>query len=576
MRNFGTTLMCAVLAASFAFGGASRMGKKVDSVAPERRDDPHTKFAPFAPHNLSPYSLVGAPTTLTGFWDFQVNGGACEMIRVNPSNGNIHVIMMIADDSIDQSGSRRTAYAFSTDNGGSWNNFGNLRVPDRRSGYPFLDIGQGPLADATVIANHNAVANGILQSTVYIDAPEGGGAFIEVPPPSLIETGGADEPVWPAMAVSTDGSIIMAPGRLTANTSWITRTTDYLTWSPWLQFPGTEPASARNVVVSNGTGRVAVLENASVNTVGGINVLESTDNGVTWPSAPVPIFPATYQVGGSDTTTFVVGSGDDAVYDGDNLLVVSEGIGNFTVDDDAQIHFWSAATGRVVAVPHDTSRFISALTTAQVFQSTVGYPVIGLSGGTIVVVFAAFQRDISAANFNYCDLWWTASTNGGTVWTTPVNITNTQTVDERYPSISKWNPPGFANIVWQEKLDPGSSVRSERPITRADQKFLRFAVPLATDVPQHGEVANTYRLSQNYPNPFNPTTGIDYTIARAGHVTLRVYDMLGKEVATLVNQEREPGAYRATFDASSFPSGVYIYQLRAGSYSESKKMALVK
>jgi hypothetical protein len=155
-----------------------------------------------------------------------------------------------------------------------------------------------------------------------------------------------------------------------------------------------------------------------------------------------------------------------------------------------------------------------------------------------------------------------------------VNLTNTPTVDERFPSISKWNPPGFANIVWQEKLDPGSSVRGERPVTRADQKFLRFG--LTTDVSEGTTIANAYKLSQNYPNPFNPVTLIDYTVAQSGHASIRVYDMLGKEVALLLDENVQPGTYQASFDGSKLPSGVYMYQLRAGSYSASKKMVLLK
>jgi hypothetical protein len=324
------------------------------------------------------------------------------------------------------------------------------------------------------------------------------------------------------------------------------------------------------VVIANGTGRVAVLQNAT-----GLNMLESTNNGQSWPTSPQVILAPTYTVGGD---TFTIGNAEDGVYNGENVLIAAEAVGVGTATDEAQIHFWSAATGIVVAVPHDTSRFISALATAQTFQSTVGYPVIGMSGGTIVVVFAAFQREVSPANFNYCDLWWTASTNGGTVWTAPVNLTNTAAVDERFPSISKWNPSGFANVVWQEKLDPGSSVRTEdgRPITRANQMFLRFAVPLSTDVPQLGEVANKYQLSQNYPNPFNPRTVIDYSITRTEHVTLKVYDLLGKEVATLVDQNKEPGTYQSPFDAASLPSGIYIYQLKAGTFSQARKMMLLK
>lgn len=85
-----------------------------------------------------------------------------------------------------------------------------------------------------------------------------------------------------------------------------------------------------------------------------------------------------------------------------------------------------------------------------------------------------------------------------------------------------------------------------------------------------------YALSQNYPNPFNPTTTIDFTLPSAGFVSLKVYDLLGREVMTLLNEQKAVGTYRATFDATNLPSGTYFYALRAGSFSDVKKMTLVK
>jgi hypothetical protein len=93
-----------------------------------------------------------------------------------------------------------------------------------------------------------------------------------------------------------------------------------------------------------------------------------------------------------------------------------------------------------------------------------------------------------------------------------------------------------------------------------------------------------YRLEQNYPNPFNPSTVISYQLAGQSHVTLRVYDLLGREVAALVNEVKSAGNYSATFNASNFPSGVYFYRLtanavspgQAGNFSSVKKMLLLK
>jgi len=85
-----------------------------------------------------------------------------------------------------------------------------------------------------------------------------------------------------------------------------------------------------------------------------------------------------------------------------------------------------------------------------------------------------------------------------------------------------------------------------------------------------------YSLSQNYPNPFNPYTQIDFTIKKAGNVSLTVYNMLGQEVSTLINEEMAPGSYKAKFDGTGLASGVYIYRLTTNDYTSIKKMVLMK
>ncbi len=89
-------------------------------------------------------------------------------------------------------------------------------------------------------------------------------------------------------------------------------------------------------------------------------------------------------------------------------------------------------------------------------------------------------------------------------------------------------------------------------------------------------IPTSFALHQNYPNPFNPTTNIEYRIANSGFVSLKVYDVLGREVATLLNEVRKPGGYQITFDARGLASGVYFYRLTAGGFSQVKKMLLTK
>jgi hypothetical protein len=90
------------------------------------------------------------------------------------------------------------------------------------------------------------------------------------------------------------------------------------------------------------------------------------------------------------------------------------------------------------------------------------------------------------------------------------------------------------------------------------------------------ELPASFKLNQNYPNPFNPSTTISFEMPKADLVELKVFDMLGREVANLVSGLKQPGVYRIDFDASGLSSGVYVYRLKAGDFVESKKMTLLK
>jgi hypothetical protein len=93
---------------------------------------------------------------------------------------------------------------------------------------------------------------------------------------------------------------------------------------------------------------------------------------------------------------------------------------------------------------------------------------------------------------------------------------------------------------------------------------------------QGSEIPKEYALSQNYPNPFNPVTNIKFDIPKQGHVSLKVYDILGKELINLVNEVKPAGSYLVDFDGSNLASGVYYYRIEAGSYISVKKMILIK
>jgi hypothetical protein len=105
----------------------------------------------------------------------------------------------------------------------------------------------------------------------------------------------------------------------------------------------------------------------------------------------------------------------------------------------------------------------------------------------------------------------------------------------------------------------------------------RRAVPGTTSVELTNKtIPDGFALEQNYPNPFNPKTAISFQLPAVSQTSLIVYDLLGREVATLVNKELEPGSYRVTFDASGLASGMYLYRITAGPFTDARKLLVVK
>jgi hypothetical protein len=120
-----------------------------------------------------------------------------------------------------------------------------------------------------------------------------------------------------------------------------------------------------------------------------------------------------------------------------------------------------------------------------------------------------------------------------------------------------------ANILVNSAANVNCPIVSVEPTTAVDDNN-NSAVPL------------TYSLKQNYPNPFNPSTQIKFSIVNKERISLKVYDILGNEVATLVNEIKPAGTYSITFDAKNLASGVYVYQIKAGNFIKSNKMVLLK
>jgi len=235
----------------------------------------------------------------------------------------------------------------------------------------------------------------------------------------------------------------------------------------------------------------------------------------------------------------------------------------------------------------------------------------------MVCVWTEMQSDVTPLSFmdngsmktyySYMKDIKVSVSNDGSTWTEPYNITNTPNRDEGEVSVYRDVIDNKIHLVYSEDKLPGSDDNLSKvdeyednyiknwpaieghfsvPIRKETTEqvliiYREFDLSLITDVKTNNNLPNEFALFQNYPNPFNPSTTIKYSIptVETGHapsVLLKIYDILGREVTTLVNKQQKPGNYEVSFDASQLSSGTYFYRLISGQYSETKKMMILK
>ncbi len=180
--------------------------------------------------------------------------------------------------------------------------------------------------------------------------------------------------------------------------------------------------------------------------------------------------------------------------------------------------------------------------------------------------------------------------------------------DEKYIIFESIRPTGYGETdlyisfknydgTWTTAQNMGNTINTSfeegSPYVSADKKYLFFLTTrnggrnpywvstdiinsLNTEIKENTSFVKDFSLYQNYPNPFNPTTVISYSIPERNNVILKIYDLLGKEIKTLLNEEQEAGNYTINFNAATLTSGVYFYQIISGKHKETKKMILAQ
>lgn len=204
------------------------------------------------------------------------------------------------------------------------------------------------------------------------------------------------------------------------------------------------------------------------------------------------------------------------------------------------------------------------------------------NGGIIPVELISFNAEVIQYGVK---LYWTTATE-----TNNRGFEIQRQVGSKQSAVGNWKEIGFVE-GHGTTTEPRSYSFTDENVTTGRYKYRlkqidydgTFSFSDVVEV-EFNQVPEEFRLYQNYPNPFNPSTKIKYTIpnvemnrgASLQMITLKIYDILGNEVTTLVNEERQPGVYEVEFETSSLASGIYLYQLKAGSFVQTKKMILTK
>lgn len=238
-------------------------------------------------------------------------------------------------------------------------------------------------------------------------------------------------------------------------------------------------------------------------------------------------------------------------FNGHNSLRVHFGLGNAATVDSVVIEFPSGQstilTNASINTVHNTEEKIPA------GYLKVNFKADKISGEEPLTVQFS---DLSVSDPNSPVISWEWDFDGnGTVDATDQNPSHIYTLTGDY---------SVTLVV--------SNSNSADTLIRTDY----VSVSPVTSVEGENQLPSEFSLAQNYPNPFNPTTIIKYSVASETVVTLKVYNILGTEVATLVNEKKTPGFYELNFGGEKLPSGVYVYRIEAGSFTSSKKMLLIK
>ena len=554
------------------------------------------------PNELDLITLITfTATNGQSIYDLQSNGCAVQLWQDPITPNNMHAVYMVSGYNDPSFANRRSKYYFSSNRGITWDFLGDVPIVERSGFVTITGLSDG----SALIANHSAAGGGSTRTQVFADIFPGLGVFRRLDP----GTGGhSPAPIWPRVVatsniINTNKFVVLASsqgdsGFYNIGTS-LTEPGSFIGWT------GYNATNAENYAVARGEdGRIGIAyvinDIIFPSDAGDIYFMESTNHGTTF-TTPLKIFDADFSATGDSLGALRALS---LVYQNNkpktafSIVKRNPGPGSYFPLFPNKVMFWSTTLpgsdpNRSIVVADQNNVWMPQDSLHEGVNDVLcpfDRPVIGVSADKTALFYAfmvitnRYGAPVDSTNFRA--VYFTASIDSGASWGRPVRITPVSPVmDWTYPSITPISDADsnyyYVNMIIQKDTIPGSYVLGAvNGPSLAQQMFVRIKVSrdsiIAGKKNISNELPNDYKLYQNYPNPFNPITNIKFDLSKSLHAKLIVYDMLGKELATLVNEKLSAGSYVVEWNGSGYPSGVYFYRLETEDFNETKKMVLLK
>lgn len=523
--------------------------------------------------STSPLGILTAPGDSITYttYDYVTNGSVNRNV-INYGNGIVSFARMMARGTGTTPTDRGMWYNFSTNGGRTWaHTWARVQIDYRGWGSMDQVRDFGGLEVLVCHAFPPSLTTGL---EVDIDADRGANSW------SSSNSGSANA-LWPRIGIGSGTSfhMIHGVGGNPATALGYTRTTDGGTTFDRVDvniFPSNALPDADTYAASARGGKVAFV----VASEGGdVVLLTSTNNGDTWTTATiyqVTTPPPTPQPQPDGSCDVLIDSAGVTHVAWSNFMRIGP---DLFYSIDAPIMYWNSASSQIsnIAYPYpDTSMVVP---TNSRFGNYANQPDLAANttGSVIYCSFSQLIPERDGANNNYSHVYALKSTDGGTTWGDAVDVTPGTGFDAVFPTIPDLVEDTVYVAYFGDVL-AGGFIRGNHVQTQVAVMWLRVPVSsLPTEVRElDGGIPTRYSLEQNYPNPFNPSTRIRFEVPVSGIVLLKVYNMLGQEVATLVNDIKQAGRYEVDWESRGMPSGVYLYKLSSGSYLSTRKMVLLK